>query len=122
MNLRIQFEYDTDPDFSYLGQWDTPETYAGNEALKDDGTPATFEEYMAYWGNVDRHIALIATVESQCECCDSWVSQISLGGIDFMDDDAYEIGTFTKEEAADLKGYCKDVAAELFAETEENLK
>lgn len=117
--LRITFEYDPDPDFSYLGQWDTPETYVGNEVRKDDGTLATFEEYMAYWGNVERHIALQAHVEAQCECCGSWVTRASLGGIDFMDDDAYDLGTFTEDEAASLKSYCKDVAADLFTESRE---
>lgn len=115
-NLRIRFEYDTDPDFSYLEQWNTAEKYAEAKIQKPDGTSATFEEYMAYWGDVERHVALSATVESQCECCNSWVIKDSLGDIDFMDDDHYEIGTFTEEEISNIKGYCKEVAEELFAQ------
>lgn len=123
MKLRIRFEYDPDPDFSWLGQWNTPETYAGNEVLDATGRPLPFEDYIRYQGNPDCHIALQAQVESQCECCGSWVGQISLGGIDFMDDDKYFVGTVAEEELYTLEGtYCFDVARDLFAETEENLR
>ncbi len=31
--IRVTWEYDSDPDFSYLEQWDTPEKYYGIEPL-----------------------------------------------------------------------------------------
>lgn len=119
---RVTFDYDPDPDFSYLEQWDTAEKYEGNE-IHENGRPLSFDEYMASgFGDPEQHVAIVADVEMQCECCNSWVHKASLGNIDFLlTDNDWTTGTFTQAEieAGAVKGYLADVAKELFSEASE---
>ena len=82
---RIRFEYDEDPDYSYLAE--TPESYAENPAMVTDYGKAPreipFDEYRETWGNPDLHTSLVAFAEAKCRCCGSWVMTDSLSGIDF---------------------------------------
>lgn len=78
--------------------------------------PVPYEEYVAYYGNPERHIGLFVVREDQCPCCQSWVEGGALYGIDVMDDnpeaaftgDGHD--TYTREE---LPGYLQEVADEL---------
>lgn len=75
-----------------------------------------FEDYMKYYGDYNRHVVLVCDVEKQCVHCGEWSHVQSVGGVDFMDDDHWETGTFTEEEALALRGYQADVAKDLLQE------
>lgn len=46
-----------------------------------------YDEYLAYYGNPERHVYLGCIVETRCTCCGMWKRAASLWGIDVMDDD-----------------------------------
>lgn len=75
-----------------------------------------FDDYMTYWGNPERHVMLMALVEKECEHCGSWTVVGSLGNIDFMDDQPWETGTFSEDEAVKLRGYQGECSKELLDE------
>lgn len=63
-----------------------------------DGEPQAWEDYKLYYGNPDRHAILLCRVERRCNACRGWETVDVLGGVDFMDDDNYEIGVFHETE------------------------
>jgi hypothetical protein len=86
-------EYEPDPDLSYLDQ---PE-FA-------DCDPA---DYVSVW----------MRLETRCECCGTWQTAESLGGIDFLETSSeWTTGTFDSIDELP-KGYLRDVAADLLAES-----
>lgn len=97
---RIVIELDPDPDLSWLEQWNTPEKYAGNEMVDrgpNDNQPPRkipFDEYIKYWGNPDRHVALCIRIEKQCEM-GGWHTVECLGAVDMMDDQHLWLGTYS---------------------------
>lgn len=79
--------------------------------------PVPYAEYLAYYGNPERHVYLGVIVEQQCGCCQSWTVANSLWNIDFMDDSrefaAVTIArNLTPVEALALPGYAGEVARE----------
>lgn len=72
-----------------------------------------YEEYLAYYGNPDRHVYLVVQREDRCPYCDTWIKGGSVWGIDYMDDSpeaGYVGDSYTLEQ---LPGYLRDVAADL---------
>lgn len=83
--------------------------------------PIPYDEYLAYYGNPDRHVYLGVIVEKQCGECHKWSVAGSLWHIDFMDDSREYLRTnldhyYTPEEAIALPGYAGDVAGEVLSE------
>ena len=78
-----------------------------------------YDEYLAYYGNPDRHVYLGAIVEKQCGECKTWTQTASLWRIDVMDDDpAYlrtPLDTWMPIDAP-LEGYFAQVRDELYDE------
>ena len=99
---RVVWDYDFDPHFSYLEQWNTPEKYEESPMYKG-GEKISFEEYIKTWGNPERHVELSCTIQSRCDCCGAWNDVDTLYGIDFMDWQDYDLGTYTPEEALELR-------------------
>jgi len=114
---------------------ESPAVYAQNIARVPVGYPEvrpsadtsipyrdmTYEEYLAYYGDPDRHVVLGCQVEKECPCCGKWDHVQSLWGIDFMDDGeewaAVTVDrTLTPDEALKLPGYLAEVAGELLHE------
>lgn len=98
------------------------ERYQGNEymskaAPETHNRKISYVEYVQYYGNPDRHVALYLRRQDRCPCCDHWIDGDALYGIDVMDDtpeaqfDADERGLPWRLE--DLTGYLKEVAADL---------
>lgn len=121
--VRIRFEYDPDAffenEFGERGPL-TPEQYAEVGPFNRGDRPQTYEEYLTYWGNPDRHLYAVAVCETRCDACDRWSVAGTLSGIDLMDDDAevYAIERavlYSPEQTAEY-GYLGDIARELFAE------
>lgn len=83
-----------------LAQWDTPETYAGNEVLKDD-QPVPFDEYMRTYGNLDNYMVLRLEKQKRCSL-GGWHTTDSLNGIDFYCGDPIpDTGEYTLESLPD---------------------
>lgn len=83
-----------------------------------------YAEYLAYYGNPDRHVYVYAYVDRQCASCDAWhATAASLGHIDLMDTDRAEVAaidrTYLETEADQIPGYLGEVARELFDEARE---
>ena len=83
--------------------------------------PIPYAEYLAYYGNPDRHVYLGCIVDRSCPTCGHFDHAASVWGIDFMDDsremDAISIGDWMDEETASkLPGYAGDVAREQISE------
>ena len=49
--------------------------------------PIPYEEYLAWYGDPDRHTYVRLTVQKRCPCCNRWDSMGGLGEIDFMEND-----------------------------------
>jgi hypothetical protein len=96
-----------------------------------DYAEISYAEYLAYYGNPEKHVYLGCIVEAQCPCCSAWTAEgSSLWGIDMMTDDPalhrVAIGTLrdrvaqgewlTPAEALALPGYLAEVARELLGE------
>ena len=85
--------------------------------------PIPYEEYLAYYGNPDRHLYLGCVVEEQCGSCSGWAVVESLWAIDYMDDSqelrAITLGEWMpEEEARALPGYLGETARDLLEEAE----
>lgn len=117
---RIIWDYETAPDLSFLEQWNTPETYAGNEVVNGEGEELSFEEYMETYGNPDRHVTLVCAVEEQCPYCHSWTVVESVCGVDFMDWSRPFIGTIEADSWRELENlHQRETARELLGIEEE---
>lgn len=110
---RIRFDYDPEPDLSWLDQWNTPKTYRGNEVVVD-GKKLPFAAYMQTYGDPNNYENLMAICEQQCPCCGAWEIVDSLGGIAMYIDDAWDVGTYTdpRELASD---YQRQIAEEMLS-------
>ena len=87
---------------------------------RTDYADIPYEEYLAYYGNPDRHVGLFIEREDQCPCCLQWAPGGTLSGIDMMDTDNWETGTFTLEQ---LHGYLRECAEDLEpAELQERIR
>lgn len=80
-----------------------------------------YAEYLAYYGNPERHIYLGMVIEEQCHCCQSWTVKTSLWGISFMDDSIEWLTVrlyhyYPSAEAIRLPGELGSVANILLAE------
>lgn len=95
LRLRLRWEYDPDPDLSYLEQVD------------DDGSPL--------FPNTDPNsvVSLGATLEKFCDKCNQWEDVDSLWGVDFIDHDPYETGTYAIGEAMRMSNYQGEVAQDM---------
>lgn len=99
MAYRVRFALDDLASFEECNGESRPLTeaeYAENQYMRlvdaagpADGprVPVTYAEYLAYYGNPDRHVYVQLIVQRQCNACDSWSTVGSLGSIDLMDDD-----------------------------------
>lgn len=118
--FRVRFQYDEDARFEECNGEPRPlteEEYAENGYLKD-GQPIPYAEYLAYYGNPDRHVYLLAHAQRRCPCCGEWGADEYLGSIDNMDDSpellAITIGEFiTPAAALELPGYLRECATEM---------
>lgn len=125
---RIVWDYELDPDLSWLDQWNTPETYAGNEVWETDGDgrptrALLFDEYIESYGNPKRHVTLVCAVEEQCPYCHSWTVVESLCGIDFMDWDSLFVGTIEADSWRELENlHQRETARDLLGVEEETRK
>lgn len=122
MAYQVTFDYDPEPDLSWLEQWDTPAKYKGNEIIEND-EPVSFERYLEYWGNSDRHVTLCMEVRHVRE--DGYENVIdTLCGIDYMDDQDYATGTFSFGSLDDvfksrqLNDYQKDLVSDAIKSTD----
>lgn len=73
-----------------------------------------YEEYLAYYGNPNRHVFLYIQRQDRCPYCGDWHDGDALYGIDFMDSDieAHTRGRFTLEQLpTGLKEIATDLAA-----------
>lgn len=81
----------------------------------DQWTEIPYAEYLAWYGNPEKHVYLQLDVEKGCPCCGSWTRVGGLGHIDFMVD-APELGYldqwYTEAEVEKLPGYLREVAEE----------
>jgi hypothetical protein len=87
-NYRIRFVIDPDGSFTECNGEPRPlteEEYAGVQYMRD-GKPVSYADYLAYYGNPDRHVYIGAMLERRCTCCGSWSDVDSLWNIDCMDD------------------------------------
>lgn len=89
----LRFRIVTDPDASFEecngeARPLTEAEYADTEYFDDNGTRAIpYAEYLAYYGNPDRHVYLGVILEARCPLCTHWHEVGSLWHIDLMDDD-----------------------------------
>jgi hypothetical protein len=78
-----------------------------------------YDEYLAYYGNPDRHVYVQCDVERQCPCCHHFEYATGLGHIDFMED-APELRaldkTYTELEIDRIPGYLQEVARNCVAD------
>lgn len=116
MKLRIVWDYEELVDLSHLQQWDTPEKYKKAEVFIN-GELLSFEEYIKFYGNPERHVVLFAVVQQCCVVCGEWKEVSALGNIDFMDTDSLFIGTVTTENITNkMKGTQLSISQELLTE------
>lgn len=116
---RVRFTLDPDATFEECNGSGEPlseEAYAQNPYM-EDGKPASYARYLAYWGNPDRHVYLQCEVEARCACCGAWEYVSGTGGIDFMDDSPEGNQTdvyFTPDQILTDRhlGYLREVALE----------
>lgn len=110
---KVVFEVEREPDFSWLEQWNTPDTYRGNEVIRD-GRKLSFADYMRTVGNPDYHEMLCMVVYELAEDADDWEVVDSLGNIDFIaDGDDYGTGTFYRVSAIPAAwAYLRELATE----------
>lgn len=149
MNVFIRFTIDTDAQFEESNGEARPLTaaeYAGNEyracpnhprGPKDhdrvengrawcaqcgtEYTDVPYTEYLAYYGNPDRHLYIGIESAYDCACCHSRVSADSLWNIDLMDDSTEARALvldrwMPADQAIALPGYLGELATE-YAET-----
>lgn len=120
-SYRIRFVEDPDATFEESNGEPRPLTaaeYAGNEYLRD-GQPIPYDEYLAYYGNPDRHCYLMTEIETTCGCCKRPARVIGTGHIDFMDDspELAHVGTwYTPEQVERLPEFLQTMAFEDLAE------
>lgn len=108
---KIVFDHDSYPDFSWLDQWNTRETYKGNEVLIN-GFPLSFEEYMRTVGDPDYHVMLDMRVYEIGPDDEDWRLVDSLGGIDFFaNGNDWATGAFYRVSALP-EGYQRELARE----------
>lgn len=95
IRLRLQWSYDPYPDLSYL------------EQVEEDGSPM--------FPDVDPNsvVSLQALLEKFCPECEQWDVVDSLGGVDFIDSDYFDVGTYAIGEAMRLSNYQGDVAVDM---------
>lgn len=98
LRFRLRWEYDPDPDLSYLDQ------------VEEDGSPL--------FPDVDKDsvVSLAAFLEKFCEECGQWDVVDSLHGVDFIDTDHYETGTYAIGEAMRQTNHQGEVAREMVYE------
>lgn len=81
--LRILWDYEPDPDFSWLEQWNTKEKYEKDGVVLRDGKPVPWEDYIENEGSPDHYCMLQATVQKQCEACGAWHTVRTLSNCGF---------------------------------------
>ena len=111
---RFVIDYDHEAAFEECNGQRRPLTeleYADAQYWQND-QPVSYPDYLAYYGNPDRHVYLSIRRQDRCPHCGTWITTDSLGGLDFMDDqpEASFIGTYTLDQ---LPGYLHDVAQDL---------
>ena len=108
---KFVFDHDPEPDFSWLDQWNTPETYKGNEVIID-GKPLPFADYMRTVGDPDNHVMLTMLVFELGPDDEDWQIVDSLCGIDFLaNEDNWVTGTFYHVKDLPM-GYMQTLARE----------
>lgn len=96
---------------------ESPEVYARSPVLVgQDAMP--YAEYCRTVGNPDNHVMLGMVLDVMRPEDDDWTAGASLWGIDFMMDEAPDLGTWYRLEDVPA-GYARDVAAELMEEAAE---
>ncbi len=87
----------------------------GNTKYED----ISYDDYLSYYGDPERHVYLGCIVEKQCPCCNTWAVANSVWNIDLMDDDpAFEHLTldhgYTPDDAigASIGGHLSEIARE----------
>lgn len=87
--------------------------------------PIPYAEYLAYYGNPDRHVYLGCIVERECPCCYTFKPAGSLWHIDCMDDDkaftSITLGRYYSDaDARALPDYLGQVAGEVLDDAIDN--
>lgn len=121
MARRVKFMRDPEGKFvEYNGEERplTAEEYRECPYYCPGGAVVSYKDYLAYYGNPERHVYLTCVIEEQCEACGTWRVSDSLGWIDLMDDDSalrmIELGKdLCPEEAKKLPGELGCVASDL---------
>ena len=87
------------------------EEYAENQYMRD-GQPISYAEYLAYYGNPERHVYLMSEVEKACRCCHTYSYAGGTGYIDFMNDDPAlaEVGIWYTPAEAERLGHLREIA------------
>ena len=137
IKYRVRFVYDEDASFKECNGESRPlteEEYAANyynRSARPGETPTvttsgpglvrvSYAEYLAYYGNPDRHVYIGALLDSLCPHCGVWKLGVeSLWNIDCMDDnpEVQCIGqTYEQDRWDAIPGYLREVANELLQE------
>jgi hypothetical protein len=115
--IKVVFEYDNDPDFSWLEQDhynpnhpDYSPVWRTKEDMEAGRNPIDGEWYR----NPENHVALSMLVFTMEENDEDWQLVDSLGGIDFLaDSDEWQTGTLYSLDAIP-EGYLRELASEAF--------
>lgn len=125
-DYRVRFVYDQDAEFEECNGERRPltESEYKEAGYQNNGVNVTYTEYLAYYGNPDRHVYLACIVDKQCACCDQWRTAESLWNIDMMDDDPSlqritidRNYTLTEILAIDASDYLASIAREVLADS-----
>lgn len=112
---RVRFEYDPDPDFSWLAQDQYDPRSANYEPVYPslEDMRAGKNAYDGDWyRNPQNHVALEAICEEQCPHCGTWIVTDSLAGIGFLITSAYQTGVFERSDEL-TESYQRQIAKEM---------
>lgn len=137
---RVRVDYETEPDLhtpegealpgseaAYLANpYRVPADYPRVRPRPEDGgvgyRDMTWEEYLAYYGDPNRHTVVAVSVQQQCPHCGEWKDAGALYNIDMMDDDReldrVAMGQWEPVHVGidQRRGHLADVAKELLRE------
>lgn len=79
--------------------------------------PIPYTEYLAYYGNPDRHVYFGYEVQEQCSCCQAWQIIDSLWNIDMMDNSpelkTIKRGVWYDLNAPEITGYFRTLVNDI---------
>lgn len=112
--IKIVFEHDEDPDFSWLEQSSYDPSKPDYDPIyptKEDADAGRNAYAPEWYRNPENHVALCMSVYKMTDDDEDWQLADSLGGIDFLvDSDEWQTGTFYHYRH--LSGYLQELAKE----------